>query len=207
MSNYFKQRKLRKEINQIKTTKLFQRDEKGRVLITMLVKDDSHFLSEFSKTETPIISDAVADFLEDSTHSLLPNEKYVLTIESNCIDEDEKILYERAIKEYYTERYVVSERELRRNRIIAGVLSLSGMAVLGISILLDTVFNHMLWSEMINIVAWVLLWEAVDIIVFQSRSLKMKRLKYLAFISMELQYQQLDEKTNQQKCSNSLKAG
>jgi len=35
----------------------------------MLVKDDSSFLSEFSKTETPIISDAVADFLEDSTHS------------------------------------------------------------------------------------------------------------------------------------------
>ena len=49
--------------------KVFQRDEKGRVLITMLVKDDSSFLSEFSKTETPIISDAVADFLEDSTHS------------------------------------------------------------------------------------------------------------------------------------------
>lgn len=197
MSSYFKQRKLRKEIDQLKTTKLFQRDEKGRVLITMLVKDDSHFLSEFSKTETPIISDAVADFLEDSTHSLLPNEKYVLTIESSCIDENEKVLYERAIKEYYTERYVVSERELKRNRIIAGALSLSGMAVLGVSILLDTVFNHMLWSEMINIVAWVLLWEAVDIIVFQSRSLKMKRLKYLAFISMELQYQQLDEKTNE----------
>ena len=197
MSSYLKQRKLRKEINQLKTTKLFQRDEKGRVLITMLVKDDSHFLSEFSKTETPIISDTVADFLEDSTHSLLPNEKYVLTIESNCIDENEKILYERAIKEYYTERYVVSERELKRNRIIAGALSLSGMAVLGVSILLDVYFNHLLWSEMINIVAWVLLWEAVDIIVFQSRSLKMKRLKYLAFISMELQYQQLDEKTNE----------
>jgi len=197
VSSYLKQRKLRKEINQLKTTKLFQRDEKGRVLITMLVKDDSHFLSEFSKTETPIISDAVADFLEDSTHSLLPNEKYVLTIESNCIDETEKILYERAIKEYYTERYVVSERELKRNRIIAGALSLSGMAVLGVSILLDVYFNHLLWSEMINIVAWVLLWEAVDIIVFQSRSLKMKRLKYLAFISMELQYQQLDEKTNE----------
>jgi len=197
MSSLIKQRKLRKEIDQLKTTKLFQRDEKGRVLITMLVKDDSHFLSEFSKTETPIISDAVADFLEDSTHSLLPNEKYVLTIESNCIDETEKILYERAIKEYYTERYVVSERELKRNRIIAGALSLSGMAVLGVSILLDVYFNHLLWSEMINIVAWVLLWEAVDIIVFQSRSLKMKRLKYLAFISMELQYQQLDEKTNE----------
>ena len=197
MSSYLKQRKLRKEINQLMTTKLFQRDEKGRVLITMLVKDDSHFLSEFSKTETPIISDTVADFLEDSTHSLLPNEKYVLTIESNCIDETEKILYERAIKEYYTERYVVSERELKRNRIIAGALSLSGMAVLGVSILLDVYFNHLLWSEMINIVAWVLLWEAVDIIVFQSRSLKMKRLKYLAFISMELQYQQLDEKTNE----------
>lgn len=197
MSSLIKQRKLRKEIDQLKTTKLFQRDEKGRVLITMLVKDDSHFLSEFSKTETPIISDAVADFLEDSTHSLLPNEKYVLTIESSCIDENEKVLYERAIKEYYTERFVVSERELKRNRIIAGALSLSGMAVLGVSILLDTYFNHLLWSEMINIVAWVLLWEAVDIIVFQSRSLKMKRLKYLAFISMELQYQQLDEKTNE----------
>ena len=43
---------------------------------------------------------------------LLPYEQYVLMNESSCID-DEKVLYERSIKEYYIERYVVNERELK----------------------------------------------------------------------------------------------
>lgn len=79
----------------------------------------------------------------------------------------------------------MNERELKRNRMIVSGLTLLGIFVLGVSIFFCVYFHHLLWSEIINIVAWILLWEAVDIAVFQSHSLRMK---YLAFITMEIDY-------------------
>lgn len=188
MNKFITQFKLRKEMEKQVSTRMLTRDKDNRVIINMLVKDDSNFLSEFSKTETPIISNDVADFLEDSTHSLLPSEQFVLNIESNCIDKKEKGLYEKAIREYYTERYIVNERELKRNRVIVKILAFLGVIVLATSIFIDVYLDRLLWSALIDIVAWVLLWEAVDIAVFQCHSLKIKRAKYLAFISIKINF-------------------
>ncbi len=47
-----------------------QRDEQGRIIINMTVKDDSEFLSRFSERSTPVISSEVAEFLENSTQGI-----------------------------------------------------------------------------------------------------------------------------------------
>ncbi len=41
---------------------------------------------------------------------------------------------------------------------------------------------------MIDIIAWVLLWEAVDIGVFETRSLRLKRRRFLAYLAMKVEY-------------------
>lgn len=175
-------------------TKEQQYDASGNAIINMTVEDDSGFLSAFSEGETPVISEEVANFIESRAEALRPRDGVTLHIHSNCIDDNEKQVYDHAIREYYTERYIGNARHLRRNAVVAITLAVFGILVLAFSLFLGSQGDSILWSEVIDIVAWVLLWEAVDISVFQSHILRLCRLRYLACINMKIEYVETDKK-------------
>lgn len=166
----------------------YQRDNENRIIINMTVKDDSDFLSVFSQSDTPVISTEVAEFIENSTNSILPKEQLTLRIHSDCIDDAEKELYKEGIKEYYTEKRIANSRELKRNNIITVLLTIAGISVLALQLFLEYITNNLLWTEVIDIVAWVFLWEAVDISAFGNRSLRLKNKRYLSYLSMKTEY-------------------
>ena len=174
-------RKIKKRVDKELSVRRYERDVENRMIINMTVKDDSDFLSVFSENETPVISTNVADFIENSTHALPPKEEFTLRIYSNCIDDEEKTDYQKAIKEYYAEKYIANEKELKRNIFLVFVLMLVGIFVLAFAFQVD----HAIWAEVIDIAAWVFLWEAVDISAFLNRSLRLKRKRYIAYMSMK----------------------
>ena len=165
-----------------------QRDSENRVIIDMTVKDDSDFLSVFSRSDTPVISTEVADFIENSTDTVLPREQLTLRIHSNCIDDNEKELYKKSIRQYYSEKSISNMRELKRNNIIVFLLTVAGVIVLASALLLEQTTGSLIWSEVIDIAAWVFLWEAVDISAFGNRSLRLKKKRYLSYLSMKVEY-------------------
>ena len=156
--------------------------------IHMHVSDDSHFLSEFSDGATPVISDEVAEFIEASTQAIKPQAGLTLKVTSDCIDDTEKVLYCRAIKKYYTDKYISSGRELAKNRTIALLLALAGILVLLFALFLEYHVS-LIWLEVIDIVAWVFLWEATDIYFLASRKLKHDRKKYIAYVAMDVVFE------------------
>ena len=79
----------------------YKRDDGGRVIIQMNVKDDANFLSEVSESATPVISPEVAEFIENETNAVPPNEDFTLQVYNDCIDDREEKVYSAAIKEYY----------------------------------------------------------------------------------------------------------
>lgn len=162
-------------------------DTDGRVIVNMTVKNDSDFLSVYSEYDTPIISTEVADFIENSTFSLRPKQPLALHIHSNCIDDREKEDYRLAIQEYYAEKYIASKNEMRFNLIAFFLLMFAGVTTLVCAFLVD---NH-IWAEVVDIAAWVFLWEAVDIGVFKNRESNMKRRRYLSYMSMKVEYKPL----------------
>lgn len=184
-------RKITKALAQARQRK---RDVEGNVIIDMTVSNDDAFLSAYSGAEAPIISSDVADFIESNTRSLPPRESYTLRIYSDCIDEREKAEYTAAIKEYYLEKYVANKKELRANWIITLLLLISGIFVLSLAFHIE----HNIWSEVIDIAAWVLLWEAVDIWAFKNRELVILSKRCLAFMNMKVEF----EKTEKKKQSN-----
>ncbi|MGN1405903.1 MAG: hypothetical protein ACI4WM_06505, partial [Erysipelotrichaceae bacterium] len=145
-----------------------KKDKEGNIIINMAVLDDSDFISPFSMSEIPVINSDVAEFIENSTIGIPPKEKLKLIIHSDCIDEDEKILYRKAIREYYRQRYESSRKELLRNRIAIIIMFIAGVIILAISIFK---VNTLISSEVIDIIAWVLIWEAADVSLFTNRSL------------------------------------
>lgn len=165
-------------------------DEKGRVIVNMNVGDDSNFLSVFSVTEKPVISGEVAEFLDYSTQLLLPDTAITLRIHSNCIDADEQKIYTAAIRQFYREQYFVAEKEQKRNSLAAAFLLLLGVVCLGWMVATEAVFGSAVWSEVIDIAAWVFLWESVDIHFFQNRKLKIRKKRCLSFINMHIEYRE-----------------
>ncbi|MDD6122499.1 MAG: hypothetical protein PUD27_03450 [Solobacterium sp.] len=162
-----------------------KKDKDGIVIIDMAVLDDSEFISPFSMSEIPIINKEVAEFIENSTIGIPPKEKLKLIIYSDCIDEDEQMLYRKAIKEYYRQRYEISRKELIRNRIAIIIMFIVGVIILAISIFK---VNTLISSEVIDIIAWVLIWEAADVSLFTNRSLRLKERRYRSYITMEIEY-------------------
>lgn len=181
-------RKIKKKVDMQLSDRQYRRNQENRLVVNMTVKDDSNFLSQFSVSDTPVISMDVAEFIENSTHLIPAGELLTLRIHSSCVDEQEQTIYEKAIKEYYAEKYLANERELKNNNRISLLLALAGIIVLALAILLEYGANSVIWAEVIDIVAWVFLWEAVDIRAFINRSLKAKRRRYLAYISMKVEY-------------------
>lgn len=181
-------REIRHQIDQEVAHRSPERNGEGRVAVDMTVKDDSEFLSAFSETDTPVISSGVAEFLEARTRSIPPKEELTLRIHSDCIDQEEQVLYQTAIREYYTEQYIANRREIQRNRILSTVLLAAGVAILAIAILLDYRADSPVWAEVVDIAAWVLIWEAVDISLLENKSLRFRERRYLSFISMAIEY-------------------
>lgn len=176
-----------KELKDVNLRK-YERDSENRVIINMMVKDDSDFLSVFSFSDIPVISSEVADFIETNTQLIPAKEQLALHIYSNCIDDNEKKQYTNAIRQYYSERSYISASELKRNNIIVYLLSISGVLVLILALFLEYKVANLIWAEVIDIVAWVLLWEAVDISFFENRSLRIKNHRYHAYRNMDIKY-------------------
>ena len=185
---------LKKEAEALPSRSQHAVDEEGRAILRMNVKDDSDFLSSFSEGENPVISDEVAAFLENSTVTLPPAQPLALHIHSSCIDEREQVEYRNAIKEYYTSQYVANENERRRNRRIVLLLALCGILILSMAIFLEYRAESLIWAEVIDIAAWVFLWEAVDIGAFRNHELRVNRLRYLSLIEMKIVYHSIGEK-------------
>ncbi|MGM9636882.1 MAG: hypothetical protein ACI3YK_02740 [Eubacteriales bacterium] len=180
-----------KKNTEIKRDRLFETikyDGDGRAIINMTVRDDSEFLSAFSINHTPVISDEVAVFIETATVSLPPKTPITLRIHSDCIDEDEKKIYPDAISEYYRRHYAANLREIRRNAILSILLALGGIGILFAIFLFSDYLSNSVWNEVIDIVAWVFLWEAVDLHFLESHALRAKRKRYLSFIGIKVEY-------------------
>ena len=186
MNRKFRERK--KEADRQMKARKYKRDDSGRVIIQMNVKDDANFLSEFSESATPVISTEVAEFIENETNAVPPNEDFTLQVYNDCIDDREEKVYGAAIKEYYMQKYIANEREIKRNRFAVLLLGIAGILVLAAELIFDYRVGNALWSSVIDIVAWVLLWEAVDIGVLEARVTAIKRKRFLAYLSMKTEY-------------------
>lgn len=165
-----------------------EKDENGRAVINMTVKNDDSFLSAFSTTDAPIISSEVAEFLENSVENILPTEKLALCIHNSCIDSKEENLYRKGIKEYYSEKYISNEQKLKHNKMLVSLFGLVGVLILALAVYIGYHYDSPVWTEVIDIVAWVFVWEAVDIGAFQNRTLRVNRMRYHNLANMDVKF-------------------
>ncbi|MCM1289227.1 MAG: hypothetical protein NC132_01010 [Corallococcus sp.] len=157
-------------------------------VIDMTVLNDDGFLSPYSPTDKPIINTEVAEFLENSANAHTLKSNFVIRIHSNCIDEEEKVQYKDAIKNYYGLKLSSSGTDLRRNLIVSVIFTLVGVLGLVLMFLLDHFNVSGIWVEVADIFAWVFVWEAVYMFFIERNKTLRERRKFRAIHDSEVEY-------------------
>lgn len=156
--------------------------------LLLSVTDDSDFLSKYSPSEKPLISSEVAEFLENSAREFHPKSAINLTIAGDCVDEKEKPIYKNAIKNYFCLKYAETERDIGRKTLVSAIFTIIGVVALAFMIVYEQMFGNAIWTECIDIFAWVFLWEAVDQFFIERSGLLMRRKRLKNFIDMQVEF-------------------
>lgn len=156
--------------------------------LNLNITDDSDFLSPYSPSETPLVSSEVADFLENSARAFHPRAKVDLTITGRCIDESEKSVYGDAIRNYFSLKLAETERDIKRKGLMSLIFAIVGVVALVFMIIYESFVNNAVWTECVDIFAWVFLWEAVDQFFIERSGLLLKRKRFENFVNMSIKF-------------------
>ncbi|MGN0817377.1 MAG: hypothetical protein ACI4L9_00270 [Candidatus Coproplasma sp.] len=161
-------------------------DEDGNRVINLNVSDDSGFLSPYSTDGKPLISGEVAEFLNHSVKRLKVSEDARFVVHSSVIDDNEKLIYKKAIENYYLTEAAQTKAQLKRNIWLSVIMLLIGAVIFSIAITLEHVGFQLIWLDILDVAAWVFVWESVDLLVLQRPALKSELLRYYKIISAEI---------------------
>ena len=164
-------------------------DEKGRTVVRLRVTDDDNFLSPFSVEGKPVIAGETAEFLNHSLLQLKTSSAVHFVVSSNVITDEEQQVYEKAIKNYYREEFAERAREIRKNTLASLVMILVGALVFAIAILLESMDLKPLFLNILDVIAWVFVWEAADLFFLQRPVLRKEQLRNLKIAVAEFTFQ------------------
>ena len=156
--------------------------------IMLSITDDSDFLSKYSPSDKPVISYEVAEFLENAARDFHPKAEIKLTVKGDCVGDEEKPIYAEAIKNYFVLKHCETERDIRRKTFVSIVFTIIGVIALAAMFLVDGFFKNEIWTECVDIFAWVFIWEAVDQFFIERSGLLMRRKRLENFVSITVEF-------------------
>lgn len=83
---------------------------------------------------------------------------------------------DRTLKSHYCSEYREANRELKRTGTISLIMTLLGVVTLAIMVLLNYFWDNFYVTTIVEIAAWVFVWEAVDYFFLQRPLIKAKLL-------------------------------
>lgn len=185
-------RKLKELKKQAHLSREAERDDDGRELIKMQVLKDDGFLSPYSREGEPTISSEVADFLDNAIKSRTLKQEIHLEIASDAIDEKEHAVYEAGVSNYYRSRIIDIDRRLKQNAVAAVAMAITAILILALYLVLELKNTGYVLLELVDITAWVFMWEAVDLFFFERKALKIEQLRDYRLYSAKITYKPLN---------------
>ncbi len=193
-------KEIQKELKNRKSSDTRERDGEGRIIVDFCVHSDDDFLSPYSLRSNVELSTDVAEFIERSVDSAPVKEQVCLRVHSDVITDEEKVAYDRAIHTYYEERFESVRREKRRLLVIAAIMAFIGVVALTVMIGLEVTGRRTaVLSEVIDVFAWVFLWEAVDLSCLEYAALRLKSWRYTALSACVIEYLPLANPTKKEE--------
>lgn len=166
-------------------------DENGKIVISMVIHDNKEFLSLYCSDNQEIITQEVASFLDSKSKLIKQNKPLHIIIKNDKISENEKKIYSKAIKNYYYNEIIDLERTLKFYLISSLILALVSIVIFSLLYTIVQNANISILSEIITVIGWVFLWEAVDLFCIRSSLLQVKRRKCKNFLNAQISFEKL----------------
>lgn len=174
----------KKEIDSENKNKHYEYDKNGNIIVNFSIRDGVEFLSSYSLNGLPTISQPIGDFIEQSTKTFPPKQKLTLRFHGMNVNNKEKETYKKAIKDYYQDKYLHICQKIKKNNIFSFILLLIGTIVVALALAID----FKVGAEVVDILAWVLLWESMDVFLFRNMENRHDKNRYLKFTTMNIEF-------------------
>lgn len=115
----------------------------------MVVHDNSDFLSPYSSDNQEIITQDVASFLNSKSKLIKQNKPLHIIIKSDKINDNEKNVYSKAIKNYYYNEKIDIERSLKFYLISSLILAVVSIIIFSLLYTVVQNVNISILSEII----------------------------------------------------------
>lgn len=190
---FSRSRRLRELSRRLETFEPYETTESGDRLIRLHVNDVDYFLSPLSVDGVPCISDDTAFLLNYYLKNMSADsdEKLFFEITGNSLSPGEKELYTKAIKNYYREEFLDIQEQMKQNRKKSLLMTVLGILLIALRIAVPLFFSLRLdYFEPINVVAWVFLWEAVELLIFKRPKLREMQIRNLKILEANIQFKE-----------------
>lgn len=178
-------REMRALARAIKSGKTLKKDAEGRFVIDLSL--DGEILSPYSVGGEPVIDSSVAEFLDHSLKHLPSNAPLHFVISGDATAEPD--VCERAIRNYYHDEFLDSAAAMAKNTVLTVLMALLSASVFAVIIVLANRDSSEIAINMLDVVAWVFMWEAVDIFAFQRAEHRRRRHRARNMIESKITFQ------------------
>lgn len=167
-------RKRQKELDK-EITENVLRDHAGESAAVINVKIDSReqIYSPYSYSGDKLSGEFCDYIYERAKRAPITDE---LKISIHSAEEQDAAEIETTLKKHYGGVYIESKGELRRVTTISLIMTVFGVITLAVMVLLNYLFDNFYVSTIVEIAAWVFIWEAVDYFFLQRPLIKARLL-------------------------------
>lgn len=169
----------------------FDVDEDGRTLVKINITDADNLLSVYNDDGMQIISEETANFINNITKPIPYKNEIHLQISCDKFTKDKEKQYKDAITNYYVNEFAHRDVKLKRNMT-------NSIWLLSIGIVLFVLLYFMeMWNApnilylLCEVVSWVFVWEAVDLLWIRSHEIKLIQYKELQIIFAKITFNKL----------------
>lgn len=148
-------------------------DENSDGIIEIKISSREQIFSSYSYSGDKLNAE-FSDFVYGKAKRAPINEELSLKIYTDqSIKADE---VEKTVKSHYSNEYRETLQDLKRVTTISLIMTLFGVLTLTVLVLLNYFWNNFYVSTIVEIAAWVFVWEAVDYFFLQRPQIKAKLL-------------------------------
>ena len=155
------------------------RDEEGRIVFPITIREEQTVFSPFQSNHK-MIGGEFAEYLDTITKGIKSKENLHLKITTK----EEGV--DTAIRNYYHYQIFDINRRLQRNWILFFIML--GLAAMIFILLFAIPFlnMHAVIQSIVEILGWVICWEAFDTIVFKRSTLKYEQYRYFVLFHAKI---------------------
>ena len=163
-------------------------DSEGRAIVDIKIKDKSEVISPFVIDGQEIINAEFANLIDNTMKSIPPTQNININIDCEKLTDKDKSSFALAIKNYYKNSTLDSQRKMDNNTKI--LLLMLALSITSLAALFLVNFFSVNWLviEIVDIVAWVFIWESIDLLVFQRSLVRYEKLRYLSLYNCHITY-------------------